>query len=163
MTQAYNTVLKDDKNYLFVYQCAVPSLDRDMYPPPYQIKKPSNLDVTYTARQHVKNIQIISVREQVVQLLDMIDNCLNESRIDKSSYRLPRIALTIGEDGVIVLEWNFEFFRIGFTLEEERGESSYFKIVCNEHRELQEMETHLIRQNLKKIISELVTFVLLNS
>ena len=67
------------------------------------------------------------VKRQALDILDRIYICLfHYSQSTNLSNRLPKLHLTIDMDDAVYIEWNFQNFRFGFTLEPEKENSSFY-------------------------------------
>lgn len=87
------------------------------------------LDVIRDAAKAIALIENGSVKSQVIQVLELIQNRLTWlSRFYELFNRLPKILLSVSDDQTSLLEWNFENFRIGFTLEPKKEESHYYLV-----------------------------------
>jgi hypothetical protein len=147
------------------------NVERKIYPtikesipsvPFYRIKKPATINVVQNALQLAVCLQNESVRTQTIKLLNNLDRSLNDAvNVSEISNRLPKIHLTEQEDGSALAEWNFEYFRIGFSIEPEQ--SSYYLISDNKTTGSFKAETHRLDMERQEIISKIINFVLVNS
>lgn len=75
---------------------------------------------------------------------------------------LPSLHVVIVEDGSILIEWIFTDFRIGFSIEIEITESSWY-LVSNEKLESITKSGFLTTDKLDSIIDEVVAFIIENT
>ncbi|MDR1289688.1 MAG: hypothetical protein LBK06_00655 [Planctomycetaceae bacterium] len=143
----------------------IPTINGTTSPPvAYQIKKASNIDVTAEALRTAVNITEESLRNQTITLLKTIDCCLDEiveSRIEISN-SLPEILLS-QYDNSVSLEWNFEYFRLNFTIENDPDKSFYCIASHDKAKRSFSMSTECLGHNYKKTVSMLIDFAILNS
>lgn len=87
----------------------------------------AGLDAIYDAFRAISKIENNNVKKQAVQVLTLIqDRLSNLSLYSDLQNRLPKILLSVLEEGSVLLEWNFENFRLGISLEDDEKESSYY-------------------------------------
>ncbi|MDR0609493.1 MAG: hypothetical protein LBG58_05240 [Planctomycetaceae bacterium] len=131
--------------------------------PFYKIKKPANLNVVQNALQLAIYLRNEFVRKQTVELLNNIDTYLDEIiNVSEISNRLPQIHLTEQEDDSVLAEWNFEYFRIGFSIEQEPDKSSCYVLFENRTTGYFKAETCRLGTEYQEIVSKIVNFVLVN-
>jgi hypothetical protein len=76
---------------------------------------------------------------------------------------LSRLNLVCQEDGSALLEWNFQDFRVGFTLEPNEDESSCFIVSQDKNKNLFSADTQKLDVNNSASIDEIVGYVLGNT
>lgn len=130
----------------------------------YQLKLPANVNVVEKAMQSLSSITNLSVREQTSKLLMLIYNTLQEVvDVSKVSNRLSTLHLTERDDQSALLEWNYESFRIGFSLEPKEEDSNYY--IVSENKEVGSFcaETYRLGENYKEAINVLANYVIRNT
>jgi len=89
----------------------------------------SDLRVILSALSKAKQLRSESVQLQALELLYLIQDTLNKSfGFTCYSRRFPGILLNEQEDSSALVEWNFDELRVGFSLEEEQKDSSFYVI-----------------------------------
>lgn len=130
----------------------------------YQMKLPTFFDPARNAMKKVSTFKSKEIQERVITILESIRNYLVSS-IERSSMenRLPQIHLTEDIDGSALIEWNFEHFRIGFTVDVDEDAMSYFYISEDRQTDSFRAETKRIDGRLQEAISSVVSYVIQNS
>ena len=101
------------------------------------------------------------VKKQTADVLWIIHN-----RIDlfyNLSNRFPTIMMTILDDDSVLLEWNFEFFRIGISLEPNASESYYYIVSEDKEKGAFSSYTEKFGTNIFRIVTVLVDYVIRNT
>jgi hypothetical protein len=80
-------------------------------------------DITKHAREIIRLISETSISEEALRVLNTIRNHLVHIQIAKI---LPPIRAVLAEDGSLLLEWIFNNFRIGFSIEQEIRDSGWY-------------------------------------
>lgn len=130
----------------------------------YQLKLPSNVDVLDKAMKSLSSIRNASVRNQTSKLLMSIHTSLQEViDVNKVSNRLSMLHLTEREDQSALLEWNYESFRIGFSLEPNNDDSNYYIVSENRNSGSFYAETNRLGNNYKETINAIANYVIRNT
>lgn len=130
----------------------------------YSVKLPTNIDVFSKLFNAISSLSNATVKSNSVQLINLISHSLSKAyEIGRISNYLSRLNITEQEDLSALIEWNFEDFRVGFSIEADEKESSYFLI--SQDRELGEYsaDTKKISDNAESVIGSLVNYVLENT
>jgi len=163
------SILSEDMNNISIIDTVeqfsgntiTPTIERTFLADFYYQKMPSNIDVTSKAESKIHQLHNESVRKQVSDLLDIIKNNLMIA-LDMP-IRLPKISLTKLEDDSALIEWNFENFRFGFSLEPEENESYFYVINMDERKKYFKSESYPLGTNREKILSNIICFVVENT
>jgi len=91
----------------------------------YRVKLLAGIDVSEIVEQKISQLRNNSVQQQAEKLIQMIQDILERSFYFESN-RLPRLHLTEEEDDCVLIEWNFEYTRIGFSIEPDRDKSFFY-------------------------------------
>jgi hypothetical protein len=123
-----------------------------------------SVNVIQNASRRALQLRDEFVRKQTIKLLDDIDTYLNNViSVAEISNRLPQIHLAEQEDNSVLIEWNFENFRIGFSIESQPSKSFYF-IICEDNTNgLFKSETRYLDNAYDKILANTIKFVLKRS
>jgi hypothetical protein len=118
------------------------------------------IDAVFHTICQVKNQQ---VRDQAVKLLAPIQEmfrALQQSGVDLSY--LPPLRATNVDDRSVLIEWVFADFRVGFSIEPNPDNSSWYLV---SDKRLDEVSAfgYLSNANLEKTVSQLFGFVLANA
>ena len=96
---------------------------------PYGTELPSNINVFSNLTEDITRLEDSSVKDQVMKVLFFLYLSLRRAFKQKTlSNYLSRINLIQQEDKAALIEWNFQDFRVGFILERNKSESSYFMV-----------------------------------
>jgi hypothetical protein len=79
-------------------------------------------DVTSAAREHLRAVS----DERSVLAAQRVLDALKEQSLALGARELSPVALSQGEDGVILIEWMFPHFRLGFSIEPTEAESGWY-------------------------------------
>jgi hypothetical protein len=160
-----NKISDTDEYVLDSYGKISPTITKTVQPTPfYKIKNSIGVDATQSASRRALQLQDESVRTQTIKLLDDIDTYLNDViSVAEISNRLPQIHLTEQEDNSVLIEWNFENFRIGFSIESQPSKSFYFIIREDNTSGLFKSETRYLDNTYDKILANIIKFVIKHS
>lgn len=123
----------------------------------------NNLDILSQASNIISRITNDEIREMVIELLLVFQEYLNEYRLSQSALgHLPPLTIRIVEDGSILIEWIFKDFRIGFSIEPDIAQSSWY-LVSNANLEEVSESGILNFKEIEKIIKGIISFVIDNS
>jgi hypothetical protein len=131
---------------------------------PYGTVLPSNINVFSSLAARLLTIENQDVIQQVKQTLLYIYRALQKANVQrKINNYLSRINLVQQQDMAALLEWNFENFRVGFTLEPNRDESSYYIISQDNSIEAFQVDTQKINPDFSRPVEKIVKYVLENT
>ena len=118
-------------------------IDRALEP----LRENENPEISARARETLKSIQ------------EKIDTLI-KYKID--ILYLPKIRAFNVDDGSILLEWIFEDFRIGFSIEPIDAESSWYLVTSQKYGEIS-ASGYISDINFKNIILWLINFIMVNT
>jgi len=122
-TDAYAT------NNITVYAAVDNTINSFANAAPYGVVLPFNINVFSSLKTSVSDLEDAAVAEQVGKVLSNLYFSLQKASRQKIPNKyLSRINLVQQEGKAALLEWNFQDFRVGFTLEPDKNESSYFVV-----------------------------------
>ncbi|MDR0518312.1 MAG: hypothetical protein LBH25_14865 [Fibromonadaceae bacterium] len=131
---------------------------------PYETPLPSNINVFSEVKECVARLEDSSVKYQAKYILSNIYLLLQSAyKKRKISNRLSQIILVQQEDKSVLMEWIFQYFRIGFLLESDKTYSSYFVVSRSANDELFMPSTQKLDVDTPKSIEEIVEYVLGNT
>jgi len=131
---------------------------------PYGTMLPSNINIFSSLAESIIGLEDPSVKEQAEQVLLYLYLSLRRACKQKilSNY-LSRINLVQQEDKAALMEWNFQDFRIGFTLESNKDESSYFVVSQNKNTGSFMTDTQKLDTTVSRSVEKIVEYVLENT
>lgn len=131
----------------------------------YSIVLPQNIDIFTDILKKAKTIENPHIYGYVLQLMLSFKNILlqlNQSEIITNN--LSKLNLNIMLDESVLIEWNFENFRIGFSIGPNLSESSYYVISDNKISGSYSSEASLITPDqFDIVIQNIINFVLRNT
>ena len=130
----------------------------------YMQKLPTNIDVLSKVYTSINSLSDKSVKNYSINLLNLIYLSLSKANDSGNiTNYLSRLYFSEQEDKSALIEWNFENFRIGFSVEPNVEESSYYFV--SQDRELGRFttDTRRINNNAEMIVDALVNYVLGNT
>ena len=140
----------------------VPSIQAERDNQFYRVKPPAGINISELANQKISTIRHDSVRKQVTDLLSLIQEELNNDFYDVSN-RLPKLHLTQEEDGSALIEWIFEYYRIGFSIEPDEKESSVYIVEIRKDEGIYNTQSQPLWAFVKKRLPSLIDAVIKNS
>jgi hypothetical protein len=103
------------------------------------------------------------VKDQSIRLLATIQKVIESlQRQGVELFHLPPLRAVSPEDDSMLIEWIFPDFRVGFSIERDESDSSWY-LVSNRRLEDESGSGNLSRGNLEKIVVSLLRFMLSNS
>jgi hypothetical protein len=130
----------------------------------YQAALPTNINVIAKAVELIPSIKNSVVQKQTIKVLSVLNSSLLEAAGDTDiANRLPMMHLVEREDQSILLEWNFESFRIGFAIETQPEDSNYFIISEDKDAGSFSAETYRFRNNYEEIIKKIAYYTIRNT
>ncbi len=115
-------------------------------------------DITQSARVTIRTISNRDIAVYAEKLLLVIRNQLDKLEFED---RLPEIRAFERDNGSLLIEWIFDHFRIGFSVEISREESGWYLVSGHEFGDILAYGG-LTGQNLNKLIAWLLNFVITN-
>ncbi len=127
---------------------------------PYFKLVSKNLDVFEKVQKELGIIPSTPVKDFLMQFILIFQQKLEEiiERRDLSNYLSPML-MDIEDDGSIFLEWIFTNARVGFTIEENTADSSWF-FIRDLETEVQSNSGKLDLSNMTVVITEMINNVL---
>jgi heat shock protein HspQ len=109
------------------------------------------------------NIQKPQMKDLFLRLFEsFIKHLRNYSSQYEELSHLPQIHLNFEDDGTILIEWLFFGFNIGFTIESEITQSSWY-LVSNEKLDYETASGFLNTNNIEGVLDDLFNFILKNT
>ena len=125
---------------------------------------PEAIDVFTQASSKIAKLHDHIVKKQTLEILNRIYICLAYyNQVTDLRNRLPKLHLTIDEDGDACIELNFQSFRFGFTLESEREKSSYYIVAGDLTDGYISSTSDILRDNYRYVVDSIVKLVLENT
>ncbi|MDR1205126.1 MAG: hypothetical protein LBL26_06550 [Peptococcaceae bacterium] len=131
---------------------------------PYGIVLPTNINIFSSLSDRMAGLEDHEVTEQVRQVLIYLYRSLQRAyrRKPLNNY-LSRMNLVQQDDKAALLEWNFEDFRVGFTLEPVRSESSFFVVSQDKSAGSLMADTQKLDADISRSVDQIVEYVLENT
>lgn len=131
---------------------------------PYGTVLPSNLNVFSSLTASIAALEDAAVAEQVKHVLTNLYLSLQRASRRKSiNNYLSRINLIQQSDKAALLEWSFQDFRVGFTLEPNKNESSYFVVSQDKIAGSFMADTQKLDDGISNSVDKIVEYVLENT
>lgn len=131
---------------------------------PYGTVLPSNLNVFSNLAASIAELEDTVVAEQVRRVLSCLYLSLQRaSRRKTINNYLSRINLIQQGDKAALVEWSFQDFRVGFTLEPEKKESSYFVVSQDKSAGSFMADTQKLDDDISRSVDKIVEYVLENT
>lgn len=131
----------------------------------YHIKLPSNIDVFTRLSKAVDSLSNIDVKNYTITILEALNKALqNINNYNKNiSNYLSKLNVIEQADLAALIEWNFQNFRVGFSVEPDLNESSYF--IVSEDKNIGSFKANSEKVGLDKdiAIEKILDFVLKNT
>lgn len=118
----------------------------------------SLMDIIKDAMNQLQLIEDIKVRGTILMLFGKLAIKLKSSELIKKTHFLPPIRLFDMEDNSILIEWMFNDFRIGFSVEENTDKSSYY-IVSNKPFENLGEAGYLYEVNINTLLEDFISYI----
>ena len=129
-----------------------------------RIRIHSNISTVSSAISKIKDISSVSVRKQAIELLLEIQSSLSRSYMSTGVlYTLPQIMLNELDDLSALVEWNFKSLRVGFSIELNPNESSYYVITDDMGNGGFQSVSNGLGNNRRHTIQVIVDYVLRNT
>ena len=131
---------------------------------PYGTVLPFNINVFSILAEGITDLENSVVKEQVKQVLLHLYLSLQKAHKKKNlNNYLSRINLVQQGDMAALLEWSFQDFRVGFTLESDKTESSYFLVSQDKNAGSFIIDTHKLDTDVSRSVDRIVEYVLENT
>jgi hypothetical protein len=131
---------------------------------PYIIELPANINIFESLTDSISTLTDDEVIKQTRQVLGRLYFSLQRKSKNKAlDNYLSRINLVQREDNSILLEWNFQDFRIGFTIEPQKDESAFFIIAQDKNKGSFSADAQKLNTDSFTPIDEIVGYVLENT
>jgi hypothetical protein len=131
---------------------------------PYGTVLPSNINVFSALTEKISGLENPAVTEQVKQILLYLYLSLQRAyRFKPIGNYLSRMNLVQQEDKAALLEWSFQDFRVGFTLEPVQTESSFFVVSQDKRAGALMADTQKLDSNISMSVDKIVEYVLENT
>lgn len=127
----------------------------------YTMAMYSNINVVEDILPKISVLKDNSVQSQTLNLTKSIIK--NLCFYADAQVRLPKISLTEQSDNSVLIEWNFENFRIGFSLEPDENETSLYIIEKDDGTNYLKTETRKIGSDIEAVVKQIISFVVRNS
>lgn len=131
---------------------------------PYSIILPANINVFSGLSDKFARLENREVMQQVALVILYLYQSLQEAyKYGALNNYLSRMNLIQQDDKAALLEWNFQDFRVGFTLEPIKTESSYFMVSQDKSTSSFRADTQKLDADISRSIGKIVTYVLENT
>ena len=131
----------------------------------YTTKLPSNIDIFSKLSENVNSLTNESVKKQILHILGTISHILQEIVMynNNISNYLSRMNIVEQNDFSALIEWNFHKFRLGFLIETDETESSYYIISEDKSTGSFIAETKKVGTDIDIVTAKIVEYVLKNT
>jgi hypothetical protein len=124
----------------------------------------SDIHAISSALLKINYLSIESVKQQAIDLLFSIQGILSKSIVIYGiSRRYPQILLNELDDSTALVEWNFETLRVGFILEQNPDESTFYIITYDLINEGFNSITNKLTNDLDKTVQAIVDYIIRNT
>ncbi|MCL1804083.1 MAG: hypothetical protein FWG30_10730 [Eubacteriaceae bacterium] len=125
---------------------------------------PSNLNVFANVADGIGKLEDHGVAMQVQKVLSNLYTALQAASSNQIiDNHLSLLHLAQQDDRSALVEWNFQDFRIGFSIELDKDESSYYVVTQDRDLKAFEMGTYKLESNNSSTFEKIVEFVLGNT
>jgi hypothetical protein len=130
---------------------------------PYIFVLPSNFNILREVNSIIAKIHNPNVKKNIDEFINILQGVLLEVRHSISnSSNLPPLKFRLHEDDSVLIEWIFNDFRIGFSIEPNNDDSGWY-LVSNDNLNEESKSGHLKLELLAPLFTKLLTFALSNS
>ena len=146
------------------YQMPMQTTDSFSINTSYQIKLPSNIDVLSRLYETVASLSNPDVKKYTINVLDTLNkSLLNINNYNNLSNYLSKLNVIEQTDLSALIEWNFQNFRVGFSIEPDLNESSYF--IVSEDKSIGSFvaDTKKVGSEINIAIEKIVEYVIRNT
>jgi len=121
-------------------------------------KESSLIRSAWDVVQRTENQQVAKEAKEVLRSIeDTVENFFRQSNLDLSY--LPGLQAFNVDDGSVLIDWKFNEFRIGFTIEPNPQESGWYLVSTDNLGEIT-ASGYLSNMGLKKLVLWLLNFIL---
>lgn len=131
----------------------------------YYLAMPQNMDVFSTIIKKSSTIENPEMVDYIKGLTESLRNVLhNFDNREKISNRLSKFILNNMPDKSVLIEWNFDNFRIGFSIEPNLDQSSYYVISDDKISGSYSSQSYLLKPDqFDTVANNIMNFVLRNT
>jgi hypothetical protein len=130
----------------------------------YRMKLPSNIDVLSKLSEAVVSLSNADVKKHTFDVLNMLNSSLREiNNYSNLSNYLSRINVIEQIDSAALIEWSFQNFRVGFSIEPDMNESSYFIVSEDKSTGSFIADTKKVGSEIDAAIEKIVEYVIRNT
>ena len=120
--------------------------------------------VVSSAIQKIDSLSSEAVQKQVIKLLSYIQNSLNKIYAAIGvSRRFPQLLLNEQSDLSALVEWNFEKFRVGFSLEQNPEDSAFYFLAINSSNGIINSITNDLGSDPEYIVQAIINYCFWNT
>lgn len=120
---------------------------------------PKDIDIFRDLIPSFQKLEDSPVKNSILYLLLTFQKLLNQINQLNLSVYLPPLQLRSDEDGSVLIEWIFKDFRIGFLIEPDDSESSWYLVSNSNMNELSQSGT-LNVEDCESLLNKIISFVL---
>ena len=144
------------------YQLQTPIPNPDSTKKGYAVKLPSSVDVFSALSENIDTLTDPNVKRQVIRILGIVDHILQQQIAGDGNIqnRLSKLHVIEQEDFSALIEWNFQHFRVGFLVEPEETESSYYWVSENKSRGSFKADSEKVGDDLDRFVVSIVEYVI---
>lgn len=115
------------------------------------------------ASDAIRKVDDIHMRQVFIALLLALQNALgNAPEGIANSRHLPPLHFYMGDDGALLLEWIFKDFRVGFVIESDVSESSWYLVSNSNLGNINRADTLRV-ENMDALAHSVTSFVMENT
>jgi len=152
-----------NKRYLN-YQLPMQTYDSFSYNNTYTAKLPSNFDVLSELKKSTDGLSNLDVKRQTINILSALSAVLHELVM---KYNVPNSLTTLNiieqNDSAALIEWNYQNFRVGFSVEPIYSESSYYIVSEDKSTGSFTADSKKIGTDIEKVVTKIVEYVIRNT
>ncbi len=137
------------------------TMDSIDLPAKYKVALPQNLDIFNTVESALGKIEDRQMKSNIEDFIIKFKACL--SQLKNIDNNLSKLNISFMDDGSVVIEWIYNYFRIGFAFEKNEEESSYYVVIEDQEGTLITKTGLLKKDETIELIPELINFVLENT
>lgn len=120
---------------------------------------PKDIDIFRDLIPYFQKLEDSPVKNSILHLLLTFQKLLNQINQINLSVYLPPLQLRPDEDGSVLIEWIFRDFRIGFLIEPNDSESSWYLVSNSNLNDLSQSGTLNVK-DCESLLNEIISFVL---
>jgi hypothetical protein len=119
-------------------------------------------DIIKEAVANLEQIENAEMKELILMIFGKLSMKIRLSELTSKTHYLPPIRLFKMEDESILIEWMFHNFRIGFSVEEDINESSWY-FISNKNMEDQGQAGFVREVDIDILLDKFVTYIAINT